>query len=156
MGELPPALHRAILGVDVEGYGDRRRTNPDQLAVRDGLYTCLRAAFARSDIPWEACYHEDRGDGALFLIPPDVPKQSLVTRFLEELSTALRLHNEGRTVRTSIRLRLVLHAGEVHRDPYGVAGTAVNVAFRLLEAEPLKQALVRSSGVLVRQPHFAS
>lgn len=41
-----------------------------------------------------------------------------------------------------------MHAGEVYRDEHGVAGTAANVAFRLLNAEPLKHALARSSGVL--------
>ena len=41
-----------------------------------------------------------------------------------------------------------MHAGEIHRDDYGVVGTAINVAFRLLEAAPLRQALSDSAGVL--------
>ena len=45
-------------------------------------------------------------------------------------------------------MRLVVHAGEVHRDGYGVTGTAINVAFRLLEAGALKQALSETSGVV--------
>lgn len=55
-----------------------------------------------------------------------------------------------------MRVRLALHAGEVLRDSYGVAGTAVNVAFRLLEAAPLKQALASSRGVLavIASPWF--
>lgn len=48
------ALHRAIVGVDIEGFADRRRTNPDQVMVREGLYCCLETAFARSGIAWEA------------------------------------------------------------------------------------------------------
>jgi NACHT domain len=135
------------LAVDVEGYGTRR-ANPDQLAVRDGLYGCLREAFARSGISWDACYHEDRGDGAVFLIPPEIPKEFLAVRFLREFCAALRLSNEKRGGTEKIRVRLVLHAGEVHRDAYGMAGTAINVAFRLLEAEPLKQALASSRGAL--------
>ena len=70
MNKMFPAMHRAILGVDIEGFADRRRTNPDQIFMREGLYGCLRAAFARSGISWTACYHEDRGDGALILVPP--------------------------------------------------------------------------------------
>ena len=134
--------------MDVEGYGTRR-ANPDQLAVRDGLYACLREAFARSGISWDVCYHEDRGDGAVFLIPPEIPKEFLAARFPREFCTALRLYNEKRGGKGTIRVRLVLHAGEVHRDAYGVAGTAINTAFRLLEAEPLKQALASSRGALV-------
>jgi tetratricopeptide (TPR) repeat protein len=148
MADRPPALHRTILCVDVEGFGDTQRTNSDQLAVREGLYECLHAAFAGSNISWAACYYEDRGDGAFFLIPPDIPKQSLVTLFLRELSAALYSHNKSRTVRRRIRARLALHAGEVHRDTYGVAGTAINLAFRLLDAEALRQALASSSGTL--------
>jgi hypothetical protein len=41
-----------------------------------------------------------------------------------------------------------VHAGEVHHDEHGVAGTAINVAFRLLEAPALKLALANSPSVL--------
>ena len=93
MSELSPAVHRAIVCVDVEGFGDRRRTNPEQVAARDGLYYALDRAFARSEMSWDDCYHEDRGDGALILISPDVPKAFLVTDFPKELAAALREHN---------------------------------------------------------------
>jgi hypothetical protein len=138
LDEPPVALHQAILGLDVEGYS-AGRSNPDQLAVRAGFYRCLRAAFGRSRISWGACYQEDRGDGALVLILPQIPKGYLVVPFLRELSVALRTHNEGCESRAIIRMRLVLHAGEVLQDSYGVADTAVNVAFRLLEAAPLSR-----------------
>jgi hypothetical protein len=35
MEDLRLAVHRTIVVVDVEGFGDRRRTNRDQVAVRD-------------------------------------------------------------------------------------------------------------------------
>jgi hypothetical protein len=146
MDESFPALHKAIVGVDIEGFADRRRTNPDQVVMRDGLYRCLQTAFARSDIAWEICHHEDRGDGALILVPPQVPKALLVTRFPRELSVALRSYNRGHGSGSRIRVRLVVHAGEIHQDRYGVAGTAINIAFRLLEAHALKQALAGSPG----------
>ncbi len=143
-----PALHRAILGVDIESFADQRRTNPDQMVMREGLYRCLRTAFARSGIAWTACYHEDRGDGALILIPPEVPKNLLAAHFPQELSIALRSHNKAHAAESQIRVRLVVHAGEVYRDSYGVAGTAINVAFRLLEAGALKQALLETPGLV--------
>jgi len=52
---VPPAVHRTIECVDVQGFSDRRRTNPDQVAVRSGLYGSLQAAFARSGISWDLC-----------------------------------------------------------------------------------------------------
>jgi hypothetical protein len=148
MSVLSPAVHRAIVCVDVEGFGDRRRTNPDQVAARDGLYCALSQAFARSGMHWEDCYHEDRGDGALILIPSDVPKSLLVTDVPRELAAALSEHNQAHDQPARIRLRMAVHAGEIHHDAHGVAGTAINVTFRLLEAAPLKRALAGSSGVL--------
>ena len=41
-----------------------------------------------------------------------------------------------------------VHAGEVLYDQHGVTGEAVNWAFRLANAEPLKTELARSPGVL--------
>jgi tetratricopeptide (TPR) repeat protein len=148
MSVLSPAVHRAIVCVDVEGFGDRRRTNPDQVVARDGLYRALSRAFTRSGMCWEDCYHEDRGDGALILVPSDVPKSLLVTDVPRELASALSEHNQAHDRQARIRLRLAVHAGEIHHDAHGVAGTAINVAFRLLEADPLKRALAGSSGVL--------
>src|SRR5260370_33949439 len=43
---------------------------------------------------------------------------------------------------------MAVHAGEVRYDHYGVAGAAINLAFRLVEAYPLKAALASSPGVL--------
>ena len=51
---LEPAVHRSIVCVDVEGFGARHRTRPDQGAVRHGLYQALQSAFARSGIRWES------------------------------------------------------------------------------------------------------
>jgi len=148
MSGVTPALHRAILCVDVEGFGDRRRTNPHQLVVRDGLYRSLRDAFTRSGVEWEACYREDRGDGVLVLVSPDVPKNVLVGRVPRELAAAISEHNRAHDREAQIRLRMVVHAGEVLGDAHGVVGAAINMAFRLLEAEELKRALRASAGPL--------
>ena len=148
MSGVPSAVHRTIVCVDVEGFSDRRRANPDQVAVRSGLYGSLQAAFARSGIPWDLCYREDRGDGVLILVPPEVPKNRLVAHVLHELVAALAGHNSTHDAEAQIRLRMVIHAGEIVQDEYGVAGTALNLAFRLLDADPLKAALRRSAGLL--------
>jgi O-acetyl-ADP-ribose deacetylase (regulator of RNase III) len=143
-----PAFHRAILIVDVENFGDPARTNPCQLAVRAALYKALRAAFARARISWTACTAEDRGDGILVLIPPDVPKAWLVSRLPARLAEALDRHNQASPPPARIRLRMALHAGEVHQDTHGHAGTALNRAFRLIEAPAARAALRQSPGPL--------
>ena len=107
------AVHRTIVVVDVEGFGDRRRTNPHQVAVRDGLYRALREAFGHAGIAWDDCGHEDRGDGVLILIPAEVPKGLLVESLPSALVTALHAHNGTHPGPERIRLRMALHAGEV-------------------------------------------
>ena len=142
------AVHRTILVVDVEGFGNQRRTDPHRLMVRDGLYGALKRAFAKVNIRWDDCHREDRGDGVLVLAPPEVPKAVFVEALPHELVKALAEHNGTHCEQEQIRLRMALHAGEVSYDEHGVTATAVNLAFRLLDARQLKAALAESSGVL--------
>jgi hypothetical protein len=44
--------------------------------------------------------------------------------------------------------RMAVHAGEVTYDDHGVTATAINLAFRLLQARSLKIALTTSPGTL--------
>lgn len=146
--EINRAVHRTILVVDVSAFGDRRRTNVDQIVVRRGLYDALRQALGRSDVPWDDCHREDRGDGVLVVIPATVAKSLLVEKLPERLVGALREHNARRPETQRIRLRLSLHAGEIHHDEYGVTGRSVNLTFRLLDAAEFKRAHARSAGLL--------
>ncbi len=148
MGSLPYAVHRTILAVDVEKFGDPSRTNVHQVSVREGLYGALHRSFACSGVPWNACHAEDRGDGALILIPPQVPKNLLAAAVPAELVAALAEHNATAVRQARIRLRAVVHAGEVHLDDYGAAGASIIMAFRLLESAALRSALAESAGVL--------
>ncbi|HWC82348.1 MAG TPA: tetratricopeptide repeat protein [Pseudonocardiaceae bacterium] len=141
-------MHRTVLVVDVAGFGDPRRTNPDRLTVRQGLYTLLRQALERSGVVWADCEHEDRGDGVLITLPATVTKSRLVESLPGELVAALRAHNHARNIEEQIRLRMAVHAGEIHYDEHGVVGQSVDLTFRLLDAPVLKDALARSSGLL--------
>jgi hypothetical protein len=90
-------VHRTILVVDVEGFGDRRRTNPNQVAVRDGMYRSLQWAFSAADIPWDDCNREDRGDGVFILAAPEVHKAAFVELLPPALVTALQVSIHGVT-----------------------------------------------------------
>ncbi|QUQ68307.1 ATP-binding protein [Kutzneria sp. CA-103260] len=142
------AVHRTILAVDVEKYGDPRRTNPHRVTVREGVYRALQAAFAHADVPWADCDHADQGDGVFVLAPPDIPKALFVESVPAMVATMLREHNAAHLTEERIRLRMVVHAGEVTYDAHGLASNAVNHAFRLLDAGPVKTALAASPGVL--------
>jgi hypothetical protein len=150
-GHPPPsrrAVHRSIVVVDIEGFSDARRTNWHQVAVRDGLYRAMREAFDHAGILWADCDHEDRGDGVFVLIPAEVPKALLVELLPSALVRALHRHNSAHQDQERIRLRMALHAGEISYDNHGTTAAAVNLAFRLLDANALKAALATSPSVL--------
>jgi hypothetical protein len=136
-------VHRSIVAVDVEG--STKRTNPVKGEMRRILYELLERALEAAGIT--AKHREpyaDRGDGVLILIRPldDVPKTLLLGRLIPMLTGLLVEHNASVT-RPELRLRLraVVHAGEVHEDGQGFYGDDLDAAFRLLEAPRLKKAL---------------
>ncbi|MCR6488470.1 hypothetical protein M8542_37145 [Amycolatopsis sp. OK19-0408] len=141
-------VHRTILAVDVEGYGDPRRTTPHRLAVRHGLDQALRRAFHEAGVPWFDCRHESTGDGTFVLVPAQILKGPFVEVLPAVLAREVRRHNETHEPGERFRLRMALHAGEVAYDDQGATGPAINQAFRLLEAPRLKAALGESPGVL--------
>jgi len=140
------AVHRTIVAVDVEGFGDRRRNNRNQVAVREGLYRAMQEAFRLTGIQWSD--HEDRGDGMFILVGSEVPKSLFVELLPSALVVALQRHNADHPDVEQIRLRMALHAGEVNYDEHGVTAASINLAFRLLDADPVKKLLADSLGVL--------
>jgi hypothetical protein len=142
------AVHRTIVAVDVEGFGDRRRTNRNQVAIRDGLYRAMQQAFCQAGIPWADRDHEDRGDGMFILIGSEVPKSLFVEALPSAVVSALFRHNSVHPDLERIRLRMALHAGEVNYDGHGATATSINLTFRLLESGPVREALAGSPGVL--------
>ena len=146
------AVHRAIVVVDIVESTDPIRRNGDRVTIRDAMYQSLSSAFRWHD--WVMCYHEDRGDGVLLLVPPGVPKDWLVTSLPERLEAALARHNAtqaqqdpARASATQFRLRVAINAGEVTFDRHGVVGAAIDYTFRLAEAPPLKTAFATSPDV---------
>ena len=148
MGDLQPAVHHTILVVDVEGYGDLRKTTPHRLSVRAGLFLALQRAFDDTGLPWPECRRECTGDGVFVLAPAQLPKGPFVEFLPSALAEALRRHNESHRPEEQIRLRMALNAGEVTYDDHGVTAPSINRTFRLLEAPPLRSALADSPGVL--------
>jgi tetratricopeptide (TPR) repeat protein len=148
MADSGQAVHRSIVVVDVEGFGDPRRTLPHQVGTRAALYRVVAEALRVAEVPWEDCYHEDRGDGVFVLIPPEFAKALLVEVLPRALVRELRRHNDTGPAAQRTRLRVVVHAGEVVFDRHGVTSAAVTTAFRLLDAPPVRQALTESPGLV--------
>jgi class 3 adenylate cyclase len=149
-------LHRTIVVVDVAGFTDPTRTLADQSDVHTSLYRIIRQAFVESGIDLGLCDIEDRGDGMMILLKPEVPKALLADRLPERLVAGLKRHNATRVASACFRLRVGFHSGEVLWNEHGAVSPALNFTFRIVEAQAAKLALRQSSEVLaiVASEHF--
>jgi transcriptional regulator with XRE-family HTH domain len=133
-------VHRSIVAVDLE-----RRSNAVRGEVRRALYDLLGRALQATGIgPKHLGPMADRGDGVLILIRPhdDVPKMLLLNQLMPTLNSLLSKHNTTASKpELQLRLRAVVHAGEVHYDDKGMYGEDIDVAFRLLDSATVKKAL---------------
>ncbi|AUI63949.1 hypothetical protein [Amycolatopsis sp. BJA-103] len=148
MAQPTQALDRTIVVVDVAGFTAPERNPLDRLAVRRGMYEVLRIAFAESDVDFDSCVSEDRGDGALILLPPGTTKSLVADRLPDRIAVALRRYNHTRTPQAQIRLRVSLNSGEVLNDGNGWVGDAVDTAFRILDAQLAKEAFAESDRMI--------
>lgn len=134
---------RLILAVDVEG--STRRTGLIKGELRRDMYALLERALRATGIDHKHLEKPiDRGDGVLLLFRPhdDVPKTLLLGQLIPTLAALLAERNATAAEPTlRLRLRVVLHAGEVHDDGWGFYGEDLDVAFRLLYSPSVKKAL---------------
>jgi len=137
--------HRTIVAVDIERFSDPSRNSVALTRRRAGMYDVLDRAFTDAEIEFDQCTVEDRGDGALILVPPRFSRVRLVNSLPDRLTDALRRYNSTAPEESGLRLRVALHVGEVRQDDFGVVGLAVVDASRLVSSPQLKQE-VRSAG----------
>ena len=146
--------YRAILALDIES--STSRPNSVKAELRSKTYELFEVALRRAGISTsDRDKFIDRGDGILALIHPvdQVPKALLLNRAVPVLSRLLADHNAslprfGHPER-QLRIRVVVHAGEVHYDANGCFGEALDVAFRLLDAVRVKRALRETADPLI-------
>jgi class 3 adenylate cyclase len=147
-------LYRAIVALDIEH--STSRPNPIKGELRNKTYELFETALRKAGI--DNCHHDrfvDRGDGILALIHPvdQVPKALLLNRAVPVLSRLLTDYNaslpQHSEQQRQLRIRVVMHAGEVHYDANGCFGEALDVAFRLLDAARVKRALREMANPLI-------
>ena len=142
-------VYRSIFAVDIEG--STKRTNTAKSGLRHTMYRLLETALRVAGVSEQDCDElVDRGDGVLVLIRANdaVPKALLLDTVLPTLIELLTEHNRGHPD-LPLRLRAVVHAGDVHFDGMGWFGEALDQAFRLLDAAGLKRKLLQSTEPLV-------
>ena len=131
--------YRTIFAVDA--MGSTKWTNGEKEVGRALMYRLVGDAFESCGIkPQYIDPLVDRGDGILALIRPrdEVPKSLVLGTMIPKLRELLAGQVDSE-LRTPLRLRAVLHAGEVHDDGRGPFGEALDSAFRLLESNEVKR-----------------
>jgi hypothetical protein len=142
------AHHKTIMAVDIAGYNDPKRTTAHRLVVHEGFWKLMRTAFAEVGIPWDTLFIENTGDGAMIQLPPEVAKADLVAQLPDQMLAELRRYNAVHAEEANVRLRVALHAGEVYQGSHGTVSDANSFAFRILDADEVKEALKESRAAL--------
>ncbi|MGW5865915.1 hypothetical protein ACWFRJ_27460 [Streptomyces sp. NPDC055239] len=132
-------LNRTILLFDIEQFGTR--DDVEQAFLRRMLYDVADGTLVAADVSETARLRADRGDSVVELIDANVPVSGLLKALLNETPMLLHAKNRLMAGSTRMRLRIVLAAGYVAVDEKGWIGGDLNHAFRLLDAEPLREAL---------------
>ena len=146
--------HRAIVAVDIER--STSRPDPVKAELRRELYEVFDAALSAAGIGRRhRDRFTDRGDGILALIHPadQAPKAILLRTAIPALSQLLVDYNaslpRASRPQRQLRVRVVVHAGEVHYDANGCFGEALDIAFRLLDAANVKKTLQAAPDPLI-------
>ena len=142
-----PPRRRAIIGLDIEQ--STTRPDPVKAELRIMLYELFEAALRSADIgPDRRGQFMDRGDGLLVLVDP-AEEARLLSRVVPVFAELLGGYNTGLPPQRRLRVRVVVHTGEVRDDDNGYFGEALDIACRLLDAPEAKTALKAAPGPLL-------
>src|SRR6266536_2021157 len=148
-----------FVAVDIEGFGRQERDDPGRIGMREALFAVLADGLKLAGIERGQWEQSDLGDGILVLISPEVSKVRLIDPLIGELTFALQRYNDTAGPAARMRLRAVVHAGEVVRHKQTYVGNDLNYAFRLLDSGTLRRCLADSTtdlALMVSDPIYQS
>ncbi|WP_165978045.1 Crp/Fnr family transcriptional regulator [Actinomadura darangshiensis] len=143
-----PQGNCSILITDITAFSSPARTDADREFVLDAMYDLMGEAFGASALDLSRLYHEDRGDGALVIVPAATPTRAVVDPMLAHLAAALRRHNRRAAEATRLQLRAALHVGPVQRGPKGVSGMSIITTRRMVDAPAVKRRVAETGADL--------
>jgi tetratricopeptide (TPR) repeat protein len=146
---LGEPVHRTILAFDIEGSTRPERRDSDRLRMRVALYRLLEQALGRAGVQRSDYECLDQGDGVLVLLNSEVPKTRVLPWLVLRLAVSLGRYNRTAAVSSRLRLRTVLHAGQVAHDAHGYTSRDLNLTFGLLDTGLLRSFLANTHASLV-------
>jgi len=144
---LRPFRRRVIVALDIEG--STRRPDPVKAVLRSMLYELFDAALRSAGVSARRRdQFTDRGDGLLALIDP-ADQALLVNLVIPAFSRRVAGYNASLPDpggQDRLRVRVVMHVGNIHDDDNGCFGEALDIAFRLLDDPRVKATLTTAQG----------
>jgi len=134
-----------VIRTDVAGFSSPHRSAEDREVIRAALLAMTREALGPL---WLDCWHEDRGDGHLIVVPSSIPTAAVLDRLTTAFPSRLRAHNRIHSEPAQITLRVAVEVGPVRKDQSGVSGDAIIDVSRMVDAPAFKHA------VAARGAHF--
>jgi hypothetical protein len=135
--------HHVFAYADVESSS--RLSVPDKERVQNDLRAMLEQALGKAGI--ERTDWSDRGDGYLLVSLTEVPVRDVIECCATTIDEALAARTAGEV---RLRIRLIVHQGDVLHGEHGWRGPALDRAARMVDAVEVKAALkARPDGRMV-------
>ncbi|MFF8591991.1 hypothetical protein ACF061_11180 [Streptomyces sp. NPDC015220] len=130
---------RLLLAVDARGYGSADTAR--QRDIHTALPRLLSEAAEAVGLDRASWTRQVAGDSEFAVLPSGSDEQALVEPFMRRLDAGLRAHNRDRVPGARLALRAAVHFGPASKAPNGFVGPAPVEISRVLESDPLRQAL---------------
>ena len=117
--------------------------------MRVGLHRILGNAMRAAGIEPQNVELSESGDGVLMLLDPRISKARLLHPLVPRLGSGLARYNRTAPGSERLRLRMVVHAGELLQDAHGRTGEDLVLAFRLLDSDVARVYLAQTTADLV-------
>lgn len=134
-----------IVLTDVVGFSGPERDDEARRIIRQATMAMTRLALGPV---WDASHREDRGDGHLIVVPPDISTAQVIDQLVTVLPRQLRIHNRRYSDQVRIQLRVAVDVGPVADDGMGMSGRSIIQTARMLEAPAFKAAMIDHDAVL--------
>jgi hypothetical protein len=139
---MPSPERRVLVAADMQRYS--RHSNLDQYRSQKVFQEVMQQAANHACLHREAWITQPSGDGEFSVLPPGTAESTVISDFVPALEKLLREHNRTLIPEHRTKIRVALHTGLVHLDgANGIPGRGAIHVSRLVDAKPLKEALVR-------------
>ena len=134
-----------VIRTDVAAFGANHRDDNARRIIRRAVSVMTQSALGPL---WDICRREDRGDGKLLIVPPDIPTTQVTDRLVTMLPAELRRHNRTYSAAIAVQLRVAVEVGPIEEDEDGVSGKSIIDVSRMLDAPAFKRAISTEGSVL--------